>query len=80
MTCRKTIVCSSAMKFLPKGKGVHSGHSDILTLDMIDKSKDMFIAHCDCNNKGGGVALIVSTTLNPNTSECIQLWKLLLYR
>ena len=32
---------------------------------MIDKSTDMFIAHCDCNNKGGGVALIVNTNLNP---------------
>ena len=24
----------------------------------------MFIANCDCNNKGGGVALIVNTNLN----------------
>ena len=32
---------------------------------MIDKSKDMFIVHFDCNNKGGGVALIVNTNLNP---------------
>ena len=32
---------------------------------MIDKSTDMFIIHCDCNNKGGGVALIVNTNLNP---------------
>ena len=53
------------MKFLPRGKGVHLGHSDTLTLDMIDKSKDMFIAHCDCNNKRGSVALIVNTSLNP---------------
>ena len=53
------------MKFLHKGKGAHLGHSDTLTLDMIDKSTDMFIAHCDCNNKGGGVALIVNTNLNP---------------
>ena len=53
------------MKFLPKGKGVQLGHSDTLTLDMIDKCKDMFIAHCDCNNKAGGVALIVNTNLNP---------------
>ena len=53
------------MKFLSKGKGVHLGQSDTLTLDMIDKSKDMSIAHCDCNNKGGGVALIVNTNLNP---------------
>ena len=46
-------------------QGVHLGHSDKLTLDMIDKSTDMFIAHCDCNNKGGGVAVIVNTNLNP---------------
>ena len=32
---------------------------------MIVKSADMFIAHCDCNNKGGGVAVIVNTNLNP---------------
>ena len=32
---------------------------------MIDKSTDMFIAHSDCNNKGGEVALIVNTNLNP---------------
>ena len=25
----------------------------------------MFIAHCDYNKKGGGVALIVNTNLNP---------------
>ena len=28
-------------------------------------SKDMFIFHCDHNNRGGGVALIVNTNLNP---------------
>ena len=27
-------------------------------------TQDRFIAHCDCNNKGGGVALIVNTNLN----------------
>ena len=32
---------------------------------MIHKSTDKFIAHCDCNNKGGGFALIVNTNLNP---------------
>ena len=25
----------------------------------------MFIVHCDCNNRGGGVALIVNTNLHP---------------
>ena len=64
-TCRKKIVCGNAMKFLHKGKGIHLGHSDTLTLDMIEKSTDMFIAHCDCNNKGVRVALIVNTNLNP---------------
>ena len=43
------------MKFLPSGKGVYLGHSETLTLDMTDKSKDMFIAHCDCNNKEAGL-------------------------
>ena len=50
---------------IPPQGGGPLGHSDTLTLDMIDKSTDMFIAHCDCSNKGVGVALIVNTTLNP---------------
>ena len=41
------------------------GHSDILTPDMMGISKDVLIVHCDCNNKGGGVALIVNKNLNP---------------
>ena len=32
---------------------------------MIGLSKDMFIVHCDHNNRGGGVALIVNINLNP---------------
>ena len=28
-------------------------------------SKDVLIVHCDCNNRGGGVALIVNKKLNP---------------
>ena len=28
-------------------------------------SKDVLIVHCDHNNRGGGVALIVNTKLNP---------------
>ena len=32
---------------------------------MIGLSQDRFIVHCDCNNRGGGVALIVNTNLNP---------------
>ena len=43
----------------------HLGHSDTLTPDMMGISKDMLIVHCDCNNRGGGVALIVNTNLNP---------------
>ena len=39
--------------------------SDTQRHDMIDKSTNMFIAHYECNNKGGGVALIVNTNLNP---------------
>ena len=40
-------------------------HSDTLTPDMIALNHDRFIVHCDCNNRGGGVALIVNTNLNP---------------
>ena len=43
----------------------HLGHSDTLTPHMMGISKDMFIVHCDQNNRGGGVALIVNTNLNP---------------
>ena len=32
---------------------------------MIGLSQDTFIVHCDCNNRGGGAALIVNTNLNP---------------
>ena len=39
----------------------HLGHSDTLTPDMMGISKDMLIVHCDHNNRGGGVALIVNT-------------------
>ena len=43
----------------------HLGHSDMLPLDMVSISKDMFIVHCDHNNMRGGVTLIVNTNLNP---------------
>ena len=43
----------------------HLGHSDTLTSDVMGISKDMFIVHCDHNKRGGGVALIVNTNLNP---------------
>ena len=32
---------------------------------MIGISQDRFIVHCDCNNRGGGVALIIKTNLKP---------------
>ena len=32
----------------------HLRHSDTLTPDMMGINKDMFIVHCDCNNRGGG--------------------------
>ena len=41
----------------------HLGHSDTLTPDM------MFIVHCDHNNRGCGVALIVNTNLNPKQDQ-----------
>ena len=43
----------------------HLQHSDTLTPDMMGLTQDRFIVHCDCNNKGGGLALIVHTNLNP---------------
>ena len=43
----------------------HLQHSDTLTPDMIGLSQDRFIAHCDHNNRGGGVALMTNTNLNP---------------
>ena len=43
----------------------HLGHSDTLTPDMMGISKDVLIVHCDCNNRAGGVALIVNKKLNP---------------
>ena len=42
----------------------HLGHSDTLTPHMMGINKDMLIVHCDCNNRGGGVALIVNTNLH----------------
>ena len=41
------------------------GHSDTLTPHMIGISQDRFIVHCDHNNRGGGVALIIKTNLKP---------------
>ena len=43
----------------------HLQHSDTLTPDMMSLTKVRFIVHCDCNNRGGGVALILNTILNP---------------
>ena len=41
------------------------GHSDTLTPDMMGISKDVLLVHCDHNNRGGGVAIIVNRKLNP---------------
>ena len=43
----------------------HLQHSDTLTPDMIGLSQDRFIVCCYHNNRGGGVAVIVNTNLNP---------------
>ena len=43
----------------------HLGHSDTLTPDMMGINTDMLIVRCDCNNRFGGVALIVNTNLHP---------------
>ena len=37
---------------------------------MMGLTQDSFIVHFDCNNKGGGVALIVNTNLDP---KCIRM-------
>ena len=43
----------------------HLRHSDTLTPDMVGLNQDRFIVHCDHNNRGGGVALMINTNLNP---------------
>ena len=43
----------------------HLGHTDTLTPDMMGISKDVLIIHCDHNNRGGGVALILNMKPNP---------------
>ena len=43
----------------------HLGHSDTLTPDMMGINKDILIVCCDCNNRRGGVALIINTKLDP---------------
>ena len=43
----------------------HLGHSDTLTPHMMGIHTDMLIVHCDSNNRGGGVDLIVNTNLHP---------------
>ena len=47
----------------------HLGHSDTLTLDVMGLSKDVLIVHCDCNNRGGGVALIINKNLHPKQTR-----------
>ena len=56
----------------------HLGHSDTLTPDMMGISKDMFVVCCDCNNRGGGVDLIVSTNLNPKQIRMNKIWEIVL--
>ena len=69
-------------------------HSGTLTPDMMGIRKDVLIVHCDCNNRGGGVALFVNKNLHPKQirihpilktvavkiSEPIQMIVLLVYR
>ena len=47
----------------------HLGHSDTLTPAMMGINKDMLIVHCDHNNRGGGVALIVNTKSTSQTDQ-----------
>ena len=43
---------------------------------MIGINKDMLIVHCNCNNRGGGVALIVNTKLNPKQIRMNTIFKI----
>ena len=43
----------------------HLGHSDTPTPYIMGISKDVLIVHCDCNNRGGGIALNINIKLNP---------------
>ena len=47
----------------------HLGYSDIIIPDMMGISKDVLIVCCDCNNKGGGVAVIVN-----KNQDSKQIW------
>ena len=59
----------------------HLQYSDTLIPDIIGLSQDRFIVHCDCNNRGGGVALIVNTNLNPKQIRMNKnILTMLLYR
>ena len=40
-------------------------HTDTLTPNTIGLSQDRLIVHCDHNNRGGGVALLINRNLNP---------------
>ena len=54
----------------------HLGHSDTLTSDMMGIKKDMLIIHCDCNDRGGAVALIVNTNLNLKQIRMNTIWEI----
>ena len=43
----------------------HLQHTDTLTPNMIGLSQDRLIVCCDCNNRGGEVALVINKNLNP---------------
>ena len=47
----------------------HLGHSDTLTPHMMGIHTDMLIVHCDCNNRGGGVALIGKNKSKSQTDQ-----------
>ena len=43
----------------------HLAEHDPLNAQMMNIMSDVSVFHCDCNNFGGGVALIVNNNLNP---------------
>ena len=54
-----------AVKFNGCRVGAITSYTWVYDVYVMGISKDMFTVHCACNNRGGGVALIVNTNLNP---------------
>ena len=60
----KMITCFTDANIISLNE-THLGHGDILTPHVMGIETDMLTVHCDHNNRGGGVALIVNKNLHP---------------